>query len=68
MSEELKLYGQGNPHPRGIIGEMLANDLLKAGWRETEQPMHSERYWMSPDGSMICTLEQAWTHLTGRTL
>jgi len=34
-------------HPRGIIGAMLANRLLSAGWQEYDHPMLGV-LWMPP--------------------
>jgi len=50
-------------HPRGIIGAMLANKLLTAGWTEVEHPTGT--FWREPwqaDGDAVTflyTLEAA---------
>ena len=82
MSEQaIRYYDERtNPHPRGFIGQDIANHLLRAGWREEiRQPVGylaeiaasiagPDRVWISPDGELECTLEQAYYHLTGHSL
>ena len=57
-----KMYGKDNPHPRGIIGEMFANQLIKNGWRE-ETRGYDSHFWISPDDEEIGKLEFAFEHL-----
>lgn len=36
-------------HPRGIIGAMMANRLLDAGWHEFLMRGYPEKVWVPPD-------------------
>jgi len=47
-------------HPRGMIGAMIANELIKAGWEEQikETWVGEDRLWVK-DGE-VCYLEQAY--------
>lgn len=69
-------YGPRNPHPRGMIGEMIANKLIDAGWYEIDggSPYH-EKVWTRPvdpgkpeEQAPICTLEQAHEQAFGYRL
>ena len=69
-------YGPSNPHPRGIIGEMIANKLIDAGWYEIDrgEPYH-EKVWTRPadpakpeEPAPHCTLEQAYEQAFGYRL
>jgi len=71
MTARKKYYAEGGPlddldlprHPRGIIGAMLANKLLSAGWTEVDHPTGT--FWREPwqaDGDAVTflyTLEAA---------
>lgn len=59
-------YGPDHPHPRGLIGEIIANMLIGDGWHEETRA--GESYWHSPDDTMLCTLEQAHTHARLKTM
>ena len=57
----IKLYGRENPHPRGLIGEIIANQLLQAGWKQTEMAGYPD-WWIGPDGQSIGPLDTAKQH------
>lgn len=56
----VQLYdSKENPHHLGFYGEMLANDLLKAGWTE-EKVGFDSHFWTSPDGEPVGKID--WAH------
>ena len=55
------MYGKDNPHPRGLIGEIVANSLLSRGWHEEDREGAwglTEHVWVK--GDVVTTLE--WAH------
>ena len=57
--------GQDNEHPRGMIGAITANRLLRAGWTEREMEGYGEHFWVDPDGELIGSLEFAFKRAFG---
>jgi hypothetical protein len=48
----MNLYdSRTNPHPRGMIGEIIANKLLRCGWTEDRNPPTLDSvWWVHPTG------------------
>ncbi len=50
---------RSNPHPRGMIGELMANTLIRYGWYEQTIGLDSNM-WTSPEGTVHGKIE--WAH------
>jgi hypothetical protein len=51
-------YGKNNPHPRGLIGEIVANFLQDRGWSEEEIEGYPSGAWVK--GDIVASMEQAY--------
>ena len=59
-----RLYNHDHPHPQGVIGQDLANQLLVHGWHEETVGL-DEYCWVSPESEMVGSLEFAINKLRG---